>query len=254
MPLEEGEQDQAVLPVREFDDDQFVFFATRHGTVKKTPLTDVLASARSSGIIAIDLDEGDCAGRRRADRRPARHHAVRQRRQGDPLRRRTKCARWAARPPACAASSLADGEEVHRLIVVDGDGDILTAREAATASARRSRSTRARAAAARASSRCRPPSATASWSARCQVQRRPRGHADHSTRHAGAHAGRRDLEVGRNTQGVRLIRLGRRRATRRHRAHRACGRPTELPARRRRTALRYAGLIYSAPPGNTVRR
>ena len=40
IPLEAGEKVQAVLPVREFSEDQFVFFATRDGTVKKTPLTD----------------------------------------------------------------------------------------------------------------------------------------------------------------------------------------------------------------------
>src|SRR3546814_11898023 len=37
LRLEEGEQVQAVLPVREYSEDLFVFFATRNGTVKKTP-------------------------------------------------------------------------------------------------------------------------------------------------------------------------------------------------------------------------
>ena len=58
LPLEEGERVQAVLPVREFPDDRYVFFATRKGTVKKTPLSDY-SRPRSSGIRAIDLDEGD---------------------------------------------------------------------------------------------------------------------------------------------------------------------------------------------------
>ncbi|HEX7113447.1 MAG TPA: DNA gyrase subunit A, partial [Mizugakiibacter sp.] len=40
LPLEEGEKVQAVLPVREFDDQHYVLFATRNGTVKKTPLTE----------------------------------------------------------------------------------------------------------------------------------------------------------------------------------------------------------------------
>src|SRR6478735_727732 len=58
IPLEEGEKVQAVLPVREFSADQFVFFATRNGTVKKTPLSEY-SRPRASGIWAINLDEGD---------------------------------------------------------------------------------------------------------------------------------------------------------------------------------------------------
>ena len=58
IPLQEGEKVQAVLPVREFSADQFVFFATRDGTVKKTPLSDY-SRPRASGIWAINLDEGD---------------------------------------------------------------------------------------------------------------------------------------------------------------------------------------------------
>ncbi len=58
IPLQEGEKVQAVLPVREFSADQFVFFATRDGTVKKTPLSDY-SRPRSTGIWAINLDEGD---------------------------------------------------------------------------------------------------------------------------------------------------------------------------------------------------
>jgi DNA gyrase subunit A len=58
IPLQEGEKVQAVLPVREFDDEHFVFFATRDGTVKKTPLSDY-SRPRSTGIWAINLDVGD---------------------------------------------------------------------------------------------------------------------------------------------------------------------------------------------------
>ena len=58
IPLEPGEQVQAVLPVREYRDDRFVFFATKHGTVKKTPLTE-FAFRLQRGKIAINLDEGD---------------------------------------------------------------------------------------------------------------------------------------------------------------------------------------------------
>jgi len=58
IPLQEGEKVQAVLPVREFDEQRYVFFATRDGTVKKTPLSDY-SRPRSTGIWAINLDEGD---------------------------------------------------------------------------------------------------------------------------------------------------------------------------------------------------
>src|SRR5688572_29706396 len=58
IPLEEGEQVQAVLPVREYDENRYVFFATRNGTVKKTPLTE-FAFRLQRGKIAINLDEGD---------------------------------------------------------------------------------------------------------------------------------------------------------------------------------------------------
>jgi len=58
LPLEEGEKINAILPVREFPEDKFVFFATSEGTVKKTALSD-FANPRKAGIIAINLDEGD---------------------------------------------------------------------------------------------------------------------------------------------------------------------------------------------------
>lgn len=58
LPLEEGERINAVLPVREFSDDQFVFMATANGTVKKTALSN-FSRPRTSGIIAIDLRDGD---------------------------------------------------------------------------------------------------------------------------------------------------------------------------------------------------
>jgi len=54
LPLEEGERINAVLPVREYDEDHFVFMATSSGTVKKTALTN-FSRPRVSGIKAIDL-------------------------------------------------------------------------------------------------------------------------------------------------------------------------------------------------------
>ncbi|MBF4988609.1 MULTISPECIES: DNA gyrase subunit A [unclassified Methylophilus] len=58
FPLEEGEKINAILPVKEFDENHYVFMATAKGTVKKTALTE-FANPRKSGIIAINLDEGD---------------------------------------------------------------------------------------------------------------------------------------------------------------------------------------------------
>ena len=58
LPLTDGEKITAILPVREFDETKYVFMATANGTVKKTPLSD-FSRPRPSGIIAVDLDEGD---------------------------------------------------------------------------------------------------------------------------------------------------------------------------------------------------
>jgi DNA gyrase subunit A len=58
LPLEANEKINAVLPVKEFSDDKFVFFATSDGTVKKTALSQ-FTNPRTKGIIAIALDAGD---------------------------------------------------------------------------------------------------------------------------------------------------------------------------------------------------
>ena len=58
FPLDEGEKINAILPVKEFAEDRYVFMATSLGTVKKTPLSD-FSNPRKAGIIAVALDEGD---------------------------------------------------------------------------------------------------------------------------------------------------------------------------------------------------
>ena len=58
LPLEQGEKINAMLPIREFSDNKFIFMATSAGTVKKTPLKE-FESQRSNGKIAIDLRESD---------------------------------------------------------------------------------------------------------------------------------------------------------------------------------------------------
>ncbi len=58
LQLQADEKISTVLPVSEFRDDRFVFFATSLGTVKKTALSD-FSNPRKAGIIAIALDDGD---------------------------------------------------------------------------------------------------------------------------------------------------------------------------------------------------
>jgi DNA gyrase subunit A len=58
LPLVEGEKINALLPIREFTENKFIFMATSAGTVKKTPLKE-FERQRASGKIAIDLREGD---------------------------------------------------------------------------------------------------------------------------------------------------------------------------------------------------
>lgn len=58
LPLEADERITAILPVRDYEDDKYIFMATAFGTVKKTPLT-AYSRQRASGIIAVNLNEGD---------------------------------------------------------------------------------------------------------------------------------------------------------------------------------------------------
>jgi DNA gyrase subunit A len=58
LPLEAGERINAVLPIRQFNDGSYVFMATSTGRVKKTPLS-LFSRPRASGIIAIDLRNDD---------------------------------------------------------------------------------------------------------------------------------------------------------------------------------------------------
>ncbi|HAT2065122.1 TPA: DNA gyrase subunit A [Legionella pneumophila] len=58
LPLAEGEEINAMLPVREYKDGSYVFMATKKGTVKKVPL-NAFSRPRSNGIIAVDLEDDD---------------------------------------------------------------------------------------------------------------------------------------------------------------------------------------------------
>ncbi len=58
LPLEAGEKVSAILPIREYNDEEFLIMATRQGVIKKTALTEY-QNAPKAGKIAINLDEGD---------------------------------------------------------------------------------------------------------------------------------------------------------------------------------------------------
>ena len=58
IQIEAGEKINAVIPVEDFDSDKNLFFATRQGIVKKTPLADYV-NIRKGGLIAIHLREDD---------------------------------------------------------------------------------------------------------------------------------------------------------------------------------------------------
>ena len=125
VALEADEKIQAVLPVRDFPEDSFVFFATAHGTVKKTPLKE-FEFQLARGKIAINLDEGDSLvdvaitdGSRDIMLFASNGKSVR-------------FDEGAVRPMGRSATGvrgmrLAPGERVVSMIVVDGEGDVLTA-------------------------------------------------------------------------------------------------------------------------------
>ena len=58
LPLQEGERITAVLPIREYEEEKYIFMATALGTVKKTSLV-AFSRPRTAGIIAVGLEEGD---------------------------------------------------------------------------------------------------------------------------------------------------------------------------------------------------
>ncbi len=127
IPLEAGERVQAVLPVREYDENHFVLFATQDGTVKKTPLTE-FAFKLARGKIAINLDEGDAlVGVALTDgTRDVMLFAS----NGKAVRFAEKEVRSTGRnTTGVRGIRLTKGEHVRSLIVVEGEGDILTASE-----------------------------------------------------------------------------------------------------------------------------
>jgi DNA gyrase subunit A len=125
LPLEDGERISAVLPIREYTEDTFVFMATSGGTVKKTPL-DQFSRPRSSGIIAIDLREDRLVGVALTD---GEAEILLVASSGKSIRFRESDVRPMGRGAAGVRGiKLAAGHEVIALAIV-GDGMILTATE-----------------------------------------------------------------------------------------------------------------------------
>jgi DNA gyrase subunit A len=124
LPLEEGERINAVLPIKQFDDDHFVFMATSQGTVKKTPLS-AFSRPRASGIIALGLDTDDrLVGVALTD---GRREVILSSSGGKSIRFNEEEVRPMGREATGVRGiKLADGQQLISLIVV-GDGLILTA-------------------------------------------------------------------------------------------------------------------------------
>jgi len=126
LPLGEGEKVQAVLPVREYAEDRFVFFATKQGTVKKTPLTE-FAFQLQKGKIAINLDEGDALVN--VELTDGNSDVLLFASNGKTVRFDESEVRSMGRTATgVRGMKLADGAEVVSLIVA-AEGDILTATE-----------------------------------------------------------------------------------------------------------------------------
>ncbi len=127
LPLQEGEKVQAILPVHEYSEDRFVFFATANGTVKKTPLTEY-AYQLQKGKIAIGLAEDDALVD--VQMTDGESDIMLFASNGKTVRFDENTVRSTGRTATGVRGiRLAKGERVVSLIVRDGDGDILTATE-----------------------------------------------------------------------------------------------------------------------------
>jgi DNA gyrase subunit A len=126
LPLEEGEKINAVLPVKQYDENHFVFMATSQGTVKKTPLT-AFSRPRTTGIIALDLAENDrLVGVGLTD---GSKELILVSSGGKSIRFKEEEVRPMGREAAGVRGiKLGEGQEVIALIVI-GEGNILTASE-----------------------------------------------------------------------------------------------------------------------------
>ena len=130
LPLEEGERITRCCRSASSTEDKFVFMATAHGTVKKTPLVGVLAAAHQRHHRARAATTDDRLVGVAHDRRHARHHAVREL-DGKAIRfsRSRRARRWAATAAGVRGIKLAGAADEVIALIVAGDGPILTATE-----------------------------------------------------------------------------------------------------------------------------
>ena len=126
LPLAEGERVNAFLPVREFNADLYVVMATSMGTIKKVSLAD-FSRPRASGIIAIDLNEGDYLVQ--ADISDGKHDVMLFTDAGKVVRfPESKVRRMGRTATGVRGVRLQEGQRVVSLVVAK-EGDILTATE-----------------------------------------------------------------------------------------------------------------------------
>jgi DNA gyrase subunit A len=128
LPLQDDERINAVLPVREYSKDAYVFMATGSGRVKKTSL-EAFSRPRSNGIIAVDLRDGD----RLVDvaQTDGNSDILLCASSGKAIRFNETGVREMGRGAAGVRGIKLTGEHsvIALIIVGDGDGDILTATE-----------------------------------------------------------------------------------------------------------------------------
>jgi len=127
LPLQEGERINAVLPIHEFEENKFVFMATAAGTVKKTSL-EAFSRPRQAGIIAIELEPGDRLVA--ADITDGTKQIILCSSGGKAIRFDENDVRPMGRTAAGVRGiRLPEGEEVISLIILNEPGMILTASE-----------------------------------------------------------------------------------------------------------------------------
>ncbi len=127
LPLAEGERINAFLPVREYNANQFVVMATSFGLIKKVSLED-FSRPRASGIIAIDLKEGDTLVQ--ADISDGEHDVMLFTDAGKVVRFNESKVRCMGRQAAGVRGvKLQDNQRVVSLVICQPGGDILTATE-----------------------------------------------------------------------------------------------------------------------------
>ena len=127
LPLEDGERVNAVLPVRKFEEGQYVFMATANGTVKKTPLTQ-FSRPRASGIIALELREDDYLIN--VEITDGERDVMLFSSAGKAIRFKESDVRSMGRTAAGVRGiKLDDGQKVISLIIIDEEGKILAATE-----------------------------------------------------------------------------------------------------------------------------